>query len=229
MSLGFGVGYRDGPHVVAAVVAADEYLLPIEDVFIAVADGLGLDVGQVRPGLRLGQQLPCADAAREDGRQEGLLLLLGTPDEDGIAAEASTGIVVGRERQAEGVDLLLDDHGAIHLESAAAVLGGRGGPEPPLVAQLAAQLAAELILLPGQVRRVGGVLDTARDVLIQPGVDLAAEFFLLRGVTRFKIHGASGFSRCRSGVSVHPRECIDSLRKRFRRVCHWESGYGVLL
>ena len=47
MALGLGVRYGNRPHIIAAVVAADKYLLAVEDVFVAVADGLGLDVGEV--------------------------------------------------------------------------------------------------------------------------------------------------------------------------------------
>ena len=80
VALGVGVGDRDGPHEIAAVVAADEYLLAVQDVFVSVADGLGLHVGQVGAGLGFGEKLPGADAPGEDGREEGLLLLLGAPD-----------------------------------------------------------------------------------------------------------------------------------------------------
>ena len=124
------------------------------------------------------------------GRQEGLPLFFGAPDEDGVAAEASAGVVIGREREAEGVDLLFDDHGAVDVEATAAVFAGRGGPEPALVAQLAAQLAAELVLVPGQVGRVGGVPYAGRHVFLEPGADLAPELFLFGGVSRFKVHGA---------------------------------------
>ena len=80
VALGVGVGDGDGPHEVAAVVAADEYLLAVQDVLVAVADGLGLHVGEVGAGLGLGEELPGAYATGEDGREEGLLLLLRAPD-----------------------------------------------------------------------------------------------------------------------------------------------------
>ena len=190
MALGLWVCDRDGPHVVAAVVAADEYLLAVENVLVAVADGLGLHVGQVGPGLWFGEELPGPNSPSEDGRQEGLLLLLGAPDEDGVAAKAPAGVIVGREGQAEGVDLLLDDHGAVNVEAAATVFGGCRGPEPAIVAQLAAEVATQLVLVPGEVGGVGGVFHPIRDMLLQPGADLAAELFLFGGVTRFKVHGS---------------------------------------
>ena len=82
VALGLGVGDGDGPHVVAAMVAADEDLLAVEDVLVAVTDSLGLHIGEVGAGFRLGQELPGAYAAGEDRREEGPLLLLGAPDQD---------------------------------------------------------------------------------------------------------------------------------------------------
>ena len=115
---------------------------------------------------------------------------LGTPYQDGVAAQPPAGVVVGGQGQAVGIDFLLDDYGVVDVQSAAAVLHGGGGPEPAALAQLAPQIAAELVLLPSQIGGVGGVRDALRHVVFQPGVDLAAEGFLFGGVTRFKVHWA---------------------------------------
>ena len=77
----------------------------------------------------------------------------------------------------------------VHVQTAAAVLGLGCGPEPALGAKTAAQVPAQLVLLLSQVDGVGRVGDAPRHVVLQPGLDLLAELFLLLGVAGFEVHG----------------------------------------
>src|SRR6266851_10121761 len=89
-------------------------------------------------------------------RQEGLLLFLGSPDENSWRAERAAGVVEWREREVEAVGFLLEDDRMIDVEAAAAVLLRSHGEQPALRAELAAQLAPLLVVrvrLPGE----GGV------------------------------------------------------------------------
>ena len=143
------VGARDGPEVVRAVATADEHLLAVEHVLVAVAAGVGLRPGEVRACLGAGEELPGDDLAREDRRQQALLLLLGAPHEDARAAEGAARVVVRRQSEVVAVDLLGDHDGVVDGQSAAAVLGRRGRPQPAPRTELAAELAVLLVVLVG--------------------------------------------------------------------------------
>ena len=140
-----------GPHIVGAVGTADVHLLPVDNIVVAIATGGGFGVGQVGAGLGLGQQLPGADFALEYLGQKILLLFLGTPYQNGIPAEASAGVVVGRKREVVPVDFLLQDNRVVDGQAAAAVFPRSGGPKPTLFAESPAQFTAQLVLLVGQV------------------------------------------------------------------------------
>ena len=137
-----GLVHRDHPDAVGAVVAADEDLLAVDHVLVAVADGGGRHAGQVGAGAGLGQELPGAHLAAVDRRQERLLLLLGAPDEDRRRAQPAAAVVVRRQREADAVDLLLEDDGVVDVEPAAAVLRGRARVEPALGAERASEARA---------------------------------------------------------------------------------------
>ena len=211
--LGLRVGYGNRPHIVGAVGAADIDFLAVQHEFVAVAEGRRLHIGQIGAGLRFGKQLPGTHLPGEDGRQEVAFLRRVAPDQDGVAAQPPAGVVVGRQGQAVGVDFLFDDHGVVDVEAAAAVFGRGGGPEPAALPQAAAQVAPPLVLLPGEVGRVGGMLQARRHVVGQPRLDLAAEFFLFRGVAGFEIHqflrcaSVRRLSQYRTTAAVPPREC----------------------
>ena len=183
------VGAGDGPHIVGAVGAAHIDLLAVDDVIVAVAPGRGLGVGQVGAGLRLGEQLPGADFAPENLGQKFLLLLLRTPDQDGVATETAAGVVVRWQREVVAVDLFLQHHRVVNGQTAAAVFLRRRGPQPAFLAQPPAQIPAQLVLLVGQVNGVGGMLNAGGDILPQPLLHLGAKCFLLGGITGFKVHG----------------------------------------
>src|SRR5947208_7114858 len=99
----------DHPDPVGAVVAADEDLLALDHVLVAVAHrGRHSHTGQIGAGAGLGQELPRADLAAIDRRQEPLALLLRAPDEDRGRAEPAAAVVIRRQREVEAIDLLLE-------------------------------------------------------------------------------------------------------------------------
>ena len=162
-----GLGARDHPDAVGAVVAAHEDLLAVDDVLVAVADGRGGHPGEVGAGPGLGEELPGAHLAPVDRRQERLPLLFRAPDEDRRRAEPPAAVVVGRQREAEAVDFLLEDDGVVDVEPAAGVLLGRARIEPPLVAELAPEARAA----PGSA---GGCPASETGVRVMPGGTLAS-------------------------------------------------------
>src|SRR6266478_2213605 len=108
MALAVGVRDRDSPHPVRAVGAADENLLAVEDVFVAVADRAHFYSGEVGAGARLREQLPHAHFTPMNRRQKGLLLFLSAPDENSWRTERAAGVIERREREvgADGVRVI---------------------------------------------------------------------------------------------------------------------------
>ena len=202
------VGAGDGPHIVAAQRAAHVYLLAVDDVLITVPLGGHLGVCKVRSRFGFGEQLPGADFAPEDGRQEGLFLLVSPPYHDGGPAQPSSRVVVRRNRETVGVNFLFNHHSVIEGEAAAAVLFGGRGPQPALLTQLTPQASAQLVLLFRYVDRVRWMSDIGRYVLREPHTYFLPEVFLFRGVGRFEVHGLPPIERAisfqRSATSHQP-------------------------
>ena len=80
-----GRGEDGEPGGVAGV--GDEHLRAVEDVLVAVADGRGLDPGDVGAGVRLGQRERAEDRLLEQRRQPLALLLLGAGEQHRQRAE----------------------------------------------------------------------------------------------------------------------------------------------
>src|SRR5260370_34683640 len=121
-ALAVGVGNRDSPHPVSPVSAADENLLAVKDVFVAVADRAHFYSGEVGAGARLREQLPHAHFTPMNRRPKGLLLFLSAPDENSWRTERAAGVIEGRERKVEAGGFLFEDDLMVHVEAAAAVL-----------------------------------------------------------------------------------------------------------
>src|SRR5439155_4135904 len=147
--------------------------------------------GQVGARAGLGQELPGADLAAIDRGQERLPLLLRAPDEDRGRAETAAAVVVRRQREVEAVDLLLEDDRVVDVEATAAVLRWRGGIEPALGAELAAEIAqleiAPVVVL-GRGRRPR---HRRRHVRLEPAADFAPEPLLLLRVRDLEVHTVS--------------------------------------
>ena len=117
-----------------------------------------------------------------------LLLLIRSPDKDTGTAQPSAAVVVGRHGQVVPVHFLVDYDGVVDSQTASAILGRRGRPEPTLLAQLAAELAILKVLIVGYVFGVGRMRQVLGNVLIQPVPHLCPELFLLRGILRLEVH-----------------------------------------
>ena len=121
-------------------------LLAVDHPLVAVELGTGLEPGEVGPGVGLAEPLAPRDLAREDLRQELLLLLLAAPLQDrradeGVAEE------VGPQRCA-GTGELLVEHDVLHDRQAlAAVLLGPRRADPAAVEQLLRPVLLELAAL----------------------------------------------------------------------------------
>ena len=78
-----GVGAGEAEHVLGHVGERGPDLLAVDDVVVAVADGAGLEGGEVGAGLGLGEALAPHVFAGEDAGDVLLLLLVGAVHEDG--------------------------------------------------------------------------------------------------------------------------------------------------
>jgi hypothetical protein len=199
VALALRVGVDDHPDPVGPVVAADEDLLALDHVLVAVAHRRRHPhAGQVGARAGLGQELPGPDLAPIDRGQERLALLLGAPDQDRRRAEAPTAVVVGRQGEIEAVDLFLEDDRVVDIEAAAAVLRRRRGIEPALHAELTAEVAqleiAPVVVLGGDRR----AQHRGRNVRLEPRAHFTPKPLLLLGVRDLEIHT----------VSSHPPWCL---------------------
>ena len=117
-----------------------------------------------------------------------VFLLVTAPDEDARASETTAAVIVGRQRQALLVQLLLDYDGVVYGQSATAVFGRGGRPQPALFTEAAAQVSQLEISVVGQVVGVGGELQSIRQGFGEPFPDLTAKFLLFCRVSRLEIH-----------------------------------------
>lgn len=146
------------------MVAADEHLLAVKDVFIAIPDCCGFGVGQVRARLRFGEQLPGPYLTFKNWGEKVLLLLLGSPDHDGIATQSAAGVVVRGQAETTAIDFFFQDDRVIDAQSPAAILLRSGGPQPTLGSQLSPQVPAQLVLIVAKIDGVRSVFDIGRQV-----------------------------------------------------------------
>src|SRR5262249_12400272 len=109
------------PHHLAAVQTAHIDLLAIDDIRITIADPPGLHPSQVRPGIRLAQELPRPPLSSENRQQKLLLLFLRTPHKNTCSAETAAGIVVWWQVQTIAIELFFEDHDKIDAEVSAPI------------------------------------------------------------------------------------------------------------
>src|SRR5262245_27337665 len=192
VALALRVGAGDQPDAVGAVVAADEDLLALDDVVVAVTHRRRHSyAGEIRAGAGLGQKLPGAHLAPIDGRQEGLALLLRAPHQDRRRAQPAARVVVRGQREIEAVDFFFKDDRVVDIEATPAVLGRGRRVEPALGAELASERAELQIALVVVLRGDRRALHTRRHVPLEPDSHLAPESLLLLGVRDLEVHGFS--------------------------------------
>ncbi len=177
------------PAAVGSMMRANIDLLAVEDIDIAVTDRGHLDARQVGPGGGFRQQLPTADFASIDRRQESLFLLVCAPDADTGAAHLAAAVIIGRQAEAEAGGFLLQHDDLIQAETAAAILLFARRVEPALGAQAAAELSAHAVDGLRFLETAWASGDPVRHVRGEPGSDFVAELFLRLGVFEFEFHG----------------------------------------
>ena len=161
---------------------------PLMTHCVAVEHRAGLDVREVRAGVRLRVPLAPELLDRLDLGEEALLLLLGAVrderrGEQALAEEADPG-----RRTRLGV-LLVEDHLLDDAGVAAAVLLGPGQADPAVLAEQALPLDADVVAgLVGRTTAGAELGELADQVLGQPGTHLVAECCL--GGSVAKVHRA---------------------------------------
>src|SRR5581483_777726 len=119
--VGGGAGQEE--QEVAVLGARNEDLAAVDDVLVALLNGARLEAGRLRPGVRLGDAEGLqAQLAAGDGRQIGLLLILGAVLED---RAHGVHLGVGGGGIAAGVIDLLQDDGRLGDAQAGALVLGR--------------------------------------------------------------------------------------------------------
>ena len=153
-----------------------------------VEAGLGLHVGQVGAGVRLGVALRPQLLDGHDLRQEPLLLLVGAEGHQRRAEQLLAEVVDPHRRVGPGV-LLVEDHLLDQAQPAAAVLLRPADAGPAVLGQQPVPgepLVVRLVVAPGTAEAAQrGPL--AGQVLLEPGPHLGAERLVLVGVGQ--VHG----------------------------------------
>ncbi len=158
-------------------------LAAVDHVLLAVADGRGLQVGQVRTALRLGVAL-APHLLHAGDLDQVLVLLLVSPvlEQDGREHVQPVGVA---HRHPPVGELLPDQHLVQRGEAPPPVLLGPLRAQPAVVEQLAVELPGplELVLRP-PFRREGQGLVLGREVLVQVSLQLVEHLGLLRSSSK---------------------------------------------
>ena len=183
---GVGVGARDEHAPLRVLGAAGPDLLAGDDPVVAVADGAGLDRGQVRPGVGLGEPLAPDLLGGQDRVQITLALLLGPPRHDRRTGEQQPEHV-RRQRRAGAAELLEEDRRLRQGRPAPAVLNRPVHGRPAVVGHPALEIDAPLVVrVLVADRLVVGLIGR------EPGPQLVAKRQL--GRRERQIHQASSLS-----------------------------------
>ena len=181
-----GVGAHVAHAVVGLVGARGPHLLPVDDEVAVTLLGLGAERRQVAAGVGLAHADAPGDLALQRREDEALLLLLGAELDDGGGADGEALRVERTGHHALGDDLEVG-HLLLGRGVAAAQLGWPPGHEVARLEHLALERAGPL----GQVGRAPARLGLhhlwGRQVLVEPGFELAAE--LDDRVVRGEAHG----------------------------------------
>ncbi len=124
-----GVGAGQQHAHVGLLPVGGPYLLPVDDPFVAVPDGPGLEPGQIRTGRRLGEELAPRLLTGDDGPDVPVDLGLGPVGGDGGGGEQQAEAVRSPEG-AEGADGLGHLDGVVAGEALAVGVGRQRGGRP---------------------------------------------------------------------------------------------------
>jgi hypothetical protein len=148
-------------------------LLTRDHPLVAVSHRPGLERGEVRAGVRLGEALAPDLVGGEDRREVALLLLIVAVGDNGRPAHGQAEDV-GHLRRTGTSDLLIEDRLLDEARPRPTVRLGPGEAGPAAVVELALPVATE-----GERRLVALGL-RARVVPVEPLAELVAELLLLR-------------------------------------------------
>ena len=185
--LGVGTAHDEAP--VGAVRQRGPHLLTGDHPLVAVEHGAGLDVGEIRAGVRLGEPLAPQLVDRLDLREEPALLLVGAELDEGRGEEA-----LAEERDPRGSVrprvLLVEDHLQRERKRPPAVLHGPGRAHPAIRAEHVLPLEADIPpRLVGRAATRAERRELAGEVLGQPRAHLGAKGRLFSGVA--EVHAGS--------------------------------------
>ncbi|MEZ5136577.1 MAG: hypothetical protein R2699_16395 [Acidimicrobiales bacterium] len=179
----------------------DPDLGSVEDVVVAVGDGEGAQVGEVRAGLGFGEALAPVVVGVEDVGDPPVALLVGAPADD-HRTDLPQAVGVVDARRARPCHLLGVDHRLGRRGVAPAPLGRPGDGRPATLVELALP-GAPAFHLRQHARGAGagrvvlaGVsprLEERRQLGVEPGHQLVAERLVLRRVG--EVHGGRAYPR----------------------------------
>ena len=167
-----GIGATKNEHVVSDETLGGPNLLAVDNPLVAVKHSLCAEVGEIGTGIGLTEALTPSDGARKNLGKEFLLLLFGTPLENGWA-DKRVAEEVGAHRCA-GICEFFCHHNGLHGgETLAAVLGGPRGADPTAAIELGRPFLEEQRALIG-THFESGFEPTLRQVLFKPPANFAA-------------------------------------------------------
>jgi hypothetical protein len=110
VALAAGRGADQCPEIIRRQMMADHDLLAVDDIIIAVADRLGLAIGDVAAAVRLGEHLPHTDLRSRDRLEKFAFLFFGSPADQHRRYDTSQGVEYVREIQPVLKQLGLEHH-----------------------------------------------------------------------------------------------------------------------
>ena len=192
MTLALRIGANQRPQIIRRQMMADHDFLAVDDIVIAVADRLGLAIGDIAAAVRFGEHLPHADLRAHDRLQKFIFLFVGAPADQHRRDDARQGVENVRKVEAVFEDLGFEHHLVIDRELGAAVFFRIERKQPALGAQLFGQAAAKLVLVLVLACRPGrrpAQMFMAFELLGHPGGDLFTKIHYVRWIRGYiEIH-----------------------------------------
>ena len=175
-------------HVVGVLGPRGPHLLAVDDPLVAVDDGRGLERREIGTRIGFAEPLTPRDLTLQDLRKEVLLLILGSPLQNGGTDERVTE-EVSTQRSAGTVELLVGDHVLHHRKALAAILLRPRSADPSAAAELLGPGGVEVATLLGsQVE--AGFEPARRQVLLEPDPHFATKCFSIGRVVEFHENAA---------------------------------------
>ena len=183
--LGAGLGAGDHEHPLREMGVGRPHLLAVDHPLAVLDTSLGLHVGEVGAGVRLGVALRPELLDGDDLRQEAGLLLLGAERDQGGAEQLLAQVVDPGGRIGARV-LLVEDHLLPQAQPAAAVLLRPADAGPAVLGQQPVPLepVLEPLVVAASTAQTAQLRPAAGQVLLQPATDLGAKGLVLGRVAQ---------------------------------------------